>query len=142
MEDKKTNDKKINMPDTAYAVMVSLFGAVGVTGTIAVSYELSYTNSFLAFIFFVVSILALKDICKDFRQLNTKTKIFGYIFSLLISATLHMGAQLECYENVNFKQISLYVYTVMLAVYLAPIIQYIWMKVPLVIEKVFVKKKR
>ena len=70
MEDKKTNDKKINMPDTAYAVLASLFGAVGVTGTIAVSYELSYTNSFLAFIFFVVSILAIKDICKDFRNAN------------------------------------------------------------------------
>ena len=140
MEDKKTNDKKINMPDTAYAVMVSLFGAVGVTGTIAVSYELSYTNSFLAFIFFVVSILAIKDVCKDFRNSNTRAKIFAYILSLLISALLHMGAQLECYENVNFKQITLYVFTVLLAVYLAPIIHHIWIKVPAMTDRLFVKK--
>ena len=82
MNEKKTKDKRINMPDTAYAVMVSIFGAVGVTGTLAVSYELSYTNSFLAFIFFIISYIALKDIIRDFRSVNLRSRVFAYIWEL------------------------------------------------------------
>ena len=140
MSDKTINNNKIKISDTLYCFLISLFGAVGVTGTIAVSYDLSYTNSFLAFIFFIISFIALRNICKNFRESSRREKVFAYIFAALISLALHMGAMLETFENVDFKQPSFYIFTIMFAIYLAPVISFLWENVPQAIDRVFVKK--
>ena len=139
MKDKKIIDNKIKVPDFAYVILVSLCGAVGVTGTIAVPNELSYTNSFLAFVFFVINIIALKNVCPEFKELSRRDKVYSYVFATLVSIALHMGAQLESFDNVNFKQLSLYILIILLSLYLAPLIYYLWEFSSVKINNLFVR---
>lgn len=130
MSDQSDRRKKSHISDNAYAVMISFAGTVGMTGIMAVVGDsIAYTNSFFAFIVFGLSVYVLRHICSTFRDSSNINKVFAYIFSVLLSGALHMGASLETSANVNFKDFKLYLFIILLAIYLAPLVSWLWQAV-------------
>ncbi len=141
MSDQSDITKKKNISDNTYAVMVSFAGTVGMTDIMAVvGNSITYTNSFFAFIVFGLSVYVLSHICPSFRCSIKRNKFFSYISSILLSFALHMGASLESTANVNFKDIRFYLFSVLLAVYFAPIISWLWKAASDCISRLSVKK--
>lgn len=141
MSDQSDKTKKSHISDNAYAVIVSFAGTVGMTGIMAVVGDsIAYTNSFFAFIVFGLSVYVLSQICSSFRGSSKRNKVFAYIFSTLLSLALHMGASLEKSANVNFKDLKLYLFVILLAVYLAPLVSWLWKAGSDSISKLTVKK--
>lgn len=133
--DENNNGKKIIPGNTAAAILLAFAGCLGIIGIIAPGstavsgyigsdeyVRITYTNSFFAVLFWGISLYALLRLLPDFRGALLREKIYSYVFSFLLSVALHMGAKLESVENVNFKDFKMYIFIIMLALYLAPII--------------------
>lgn len=140
MEHNRNERKKhISISDTAIAVLLAWAGAIGAAGIVAPGstalavYEdairntsITYTNSFLAFLFFVVNFFLLKRIYPDFKCAERIQKVCAYIFSALLSVALHFGAKLESVENVDFKDGMMYISIILFTMYLAPVVSFLW----------------
>ena len=131
--------------NTVWAVLYAFAGCLGAISTIApgttslagslgtegaslsenVS-RITYTNSMFAVMFFGMGMYVMLHILADFRQGSRRRRVTALVFSLLLSAALHMGALLESTENVNFKDWKLYVGTVLFGVFLSPIADALW----------------
>lgn len=141
MEQKVKEKKRIHVNDTALAVFLAWAGVAGSVGIVAPGstslsiYEeairnthLTYTNSFFAFLFFVVNIYLLKKILPEYLKRTTYEKVCSGVTSFLISVALHFGARLESVENVDFKDGVMYMNILLLAVYLMVLICDLWVK--------------
>lgn len=141
MEQKVKEKKRIHVNDTALAVFLAWAGVAGSVGIVAPGstslsiYEdairnthLTYTNSFFAFLFFVVNIYLLKKILPEYLKRTTYEKVCSGVISFLISVALHFGARLESVENVDFKDGVIYMNILLLAVYLMVLICDLWVK--------------
>lgn len=140
MEQKNGERKnRIVLGNTASAVLLSWAGAIGLIGIIAPGstsvggytgsdkyVNLTYTNSFFALLFWGLGVYVLLKLLPSFRQTGKREKIFAYVFSFLLSIALHFGAKLESLENVNFKDVKLYLLIILFAVFLAPLIHSLW----------------
>ena len=140
MSEQTKKISNIHIPDKVVLVLLAWFGAVGVNGTIAFKGDqIPYTNSFLAFVIFFLNLFVLKLCIGEYRNLSIKEKICPLVFSLLISFSLHMGASLEKAENVDFKNAGLYIFSLLLALFLAPVVFFIWNKLPAFLKGSFFK---
>ncbi|MCR4750394.1 MAG: DUF6020 family protein [Lachnospiraceae bacterium] len=140
MSEQTKKISNIHIPDKVVLVLLAWFGAVGVNGTIAFKGDqIPYTNSFLAFVIFFLNLFVLKLCIGEYRNLSIKEKICPLVFSLLTSFSLHMGASLEKAENVDFKNAGLYIFSLLLALFLAPVVFFIWNKLPAFLKRSFFK---
>lgn len=152
MEQKIKEMKRIHINDTALAVFLAWAGVAGCTGIVAPGstslsiYEdairnthLTYTNSFFAFLFFIVNIYLLRRILPEYMKRTTYEKICSGVVSFLISVALHFGARLESFENVDFKDGLMYLNILLLAAYLMILICDLWVKTEKFAEVIKIK---
>lgn len=138
-QNRNERKKQIHISDTVLAVFVAWAGVVGAIGIVApgttslsvyknaiISSQITYTNSFFAFLFFIVNIYLMNKLVPEFKKSSKIEQVCAGIFSLLLSVALHFGAQLESTECVNFKDAVMYFTIVMFALYCTPIVCDLW----------------
>ncbi len=103
---------------------------VGIRGVMALgdATGIRYSNSILSVMLFILLLMLGRIVCPLFAKVDKVWKIKAYIFSTLLSAALHIGAEYEFYDGVDFAKPSLYFNTICLAIAMAPFVAYLWRK--------------
>ena len=103
---------------------------VGIRGVMALgdATGIRYSNSMLSVMLFILLLMLGRIVCPLFAKVDKVWKIKAYIFSTLLSAALHIGAEYEFYDGVDFAKPSLYFNTICLAIAMAPFVAYLWRK--------------
>ena len=103
---------------------------VGIRGVMALgdATGIRYSNSILSIMLFILLLMLGRIACPLFAKVDKVWKIKAYIFSILLSAALHIGAEYEFYDGVDFAKPSLYFNTICLAIAMAPFVACLWRK--------------
>ena len=103
---------------------------VGIRGVMALgdATGIRYSNSILSIMLFILLLMLGRIVCPLFAKVDKVWKIKSYIFSTLLSTALHIGAEYEFYDGVDFAKTSLYFNTISLAIAMAPFVAYLWKK--------------
>lgn len=103
---------------------------VGIRGVMALgdATGIRYSNSMLSLMLFILLLMLGRIVCPLFAKVDKIWKIKAYIFSTLLSTALHIGAEYEFYDGVDFAKPSLYFNTICLAIAMAPFVPYLWRK--------------
>ena len=103
---------------------------VGIRGVMALgdATGIRYSNSILSVMLFILLLMLGRIVCPLFAKVDKVWKIKAYIFSTLLSTALHIGAEYEFYDGVDFAKPSLYLNTICLAITMAPFVAYLWRK--------------
>ncbi len=103
---------------------------VGIRGVMALgdATGIRYSNSMLSVMLFILLLMLGRIVCPFFAKVDKVWKIKSYIFSTLLSTALHIGAEYEFYDGVDFAKPSLYLNTICLAIAMAPFVAYLWRK--------------
>ena len=103
---------------------------VGIRGVMALgdATGIRYSNSILSVMLFILLLMLGRIVCPLFAKVDKVWKIKAYIFSTLLSLALHIGAEYEFYDGVDFAKPSLYLNTICLAIAMAPFVAYLWRK--------------
>lgn len=103
---------------------------VGIRGVMALgdATGIRYSNSILSVMLFILLLMLGRIVCPLFAKVDKVWKIKAYIFSTLLSAALHIGAEYEFYDGVDFAKPSLYFNTISLAIAMTPFVAYLWRK--------------
>ena len=103
---------------------------VGIRGVMALgdATGIRYSNSMLSVMLFILLLMLGRIVCPLFAKVDKVWKIKSYIFSTLLSTALHIGAEYEFYDGVDFTKPSLYFNTICLAIAMAPFVAYLWRK--------------
>ena len=103
---------------------------VGIRGVMALgdATGIRYSNSMLSVMLFILLLMLGRIVCPLFAKVDKVWKIKAYIFSTLLSTALHIGAEYEFYDGVDFAKPSLYFNTICLAIAMAPFVAYLWRK--------------
>ena len=83
---------------------------VGIRGVMALgdATGIRYSNSMLSVMLFILLLMLGRIVCPLFAKVDKVWKIKAYIFSTLLSTALHIGAEYEFYDGVDFAKSSLY----------------------------------
>lgn len=108
----------------------ALLFCVGIQGVMALgdATGVRYSNSMLSVILFILLLILGRIVCPLFAKLENTWRIKAYVFSTLLSASLHIGAEYEFYDGVDFAKPSIYVNTICLALAMSPFVAYLWRK--------------
>lgn len=108
----------------------ALLFCVGIRGVMALgdATGVRYSNSMLSVILFILLLILGRIVCPLFAKLEKTWRIKAYVFSTLLSASLHIGSEYEFYDGVDFAKSSIYINTICLAIALAPFVAYLWRK--------------
>ena len=103
---------------------------VGIRGVMALGdvTGIRYSNSILSVMLFILLLMLGRIVCPLFAKVDKVWKIKAYLFSTLLSTALHIGAEYEFYDGVDFAKPSLYLNTICLAIAMAPFVAYLWRK--------------
>ena len=103
---------------------------VGIRGVMALgdATGIRYSNSMLSVMLFILLLMLGRIVCPLFAKVDKVWEIKAYIFSTLLSLALHIGAEYEFYDGVDFAKPSLYLNTICLAIAMAPFVAYLWRK--------------
>ena len=103
---------------------------VGIRGVMALgdAIGIRYSNSILSVMLFILLLMLGRIVCPLFAKVDKVWEIKAYIFSTLLSLALHIGAEYEFYDGVDFAKPSLYSNTICLAIAMAPFVAYLWRK--------------
>lgn len=103
---------------------------VGIRGVMALgdATGIRYSNSTLSVMLFILLLMLGRIVCPLFAKVDKVWEIKAYIFSTLLSLALHIGAEYEFYDGVDFAKPSLYLNTICLAIAMAPFVAYLWRK--------------
>ena len=103
---------------------------VGIRGVMALgdATGIRYSNSMLSVMLFILLLMLGRIVCPLFAKVDKVWEIKAYIFSTLLSLALHIGAEYEFYDGVDFAKPSLYINTICLAIAMAPFVAYLWRK--------------
>ena len=103
---------------------------VGIRGVMALgdATGIRYSNSMLSVMLFILLLMLGRIVCPLFAKVDKVWKIKSYIFSTLLSTALHIGAEYEFYDGVDFAKPSLYFNAICLAIAMAPFVAYLWKK--------------
>ena len=103
---------------------------VGIRGVMALgdATGIRYSNSILSVMIFILLLMLGRIVCPLFTKVDKAWKIKAYIFSTLLSTALHIGAEYEFYDGVDYAKPSLYFNTICLAIAMAPFVAYLWRK--------------
>lgn len=108
----------------------ALLFCVGIRGVMALgdSSGVRYSNSMLSVMLFILLLVLGRIVCPLFAVVEKAWKVKAYIFSTLLSTALHIGAEYEFYDGVDFAKPSIYINTICLAIAMAPFVAYLWRK--------------
>ena len=108
----------------------ALLFCVGIRGVMALgdSSGVRYSNSMLSVMLFILLLVLGRIVCPLFAVVEKAWKVKAYIFSTLLSTALHIGAEYEFYDGVDFAKPSIYINTFCLAIAMAPFVAYLWRK--------------
>ena len=108
----------------------ALLFCVGIRGVMALgdSSGVRYSNSMLSVMLFILLLVLGRIVCPLFAVVEKAWKVKAYIFSTLLSTALHIGAEYEFYDGVEFAKPSIYINTFCLAIAMAPFVAYLWRK--------------
>ena len=108
----------------------ALLFCVGIRGVMALgdATGVRYSNSMLSVILFILLLILGRIVCPLFAMLEKTWRIKAYVFSTLLSASLHIGSEYEFYDGVDFAKSSIYINKICLAIALAPFVAYLWRK--------------
>lgn len=103
---------------------------VGIRGVMALgdATGIRYSNSMLSVMIFILLLMLGRIVCPLFAKVDKAWKIKAYIFSTLLSTALHIGAEYEFYDGVDFVKPSIYFNSLCLAIAMAPFVAYLWRK--------------
>ena len=103
---------------------------VGIRGVMALgdATGIRYSNSMLSVMLFILLLMLGRIVCPLFAKVDKVWEIKAYIFSTLLSLALHIGAEYEFYDGVDFAKLSLYLNTICLAIAMAPFVACLWRK--------------
>ena len=103
---------------------------VGIRGVMALgdATGIRYSNSILSVMLFILLLMLGRIVCPLFAKVDKAWKIKAYIFSTLLSTALHIGAEYEFYDGVDFAKPSIYFNSLCLAIAMAPFVAYLWRK--------------
>lgn len=103
---------------------------VGIRGVMALgdATGIRYSNSILSVMLFILLLMLGRIVCPLFAKVDKVWKIKAYIFSTLLSTALHIGAEYEFYDGVDFAKPSIYFNSLCLAIAMAPFVAYLWRK--------------
>lgn len=103
---------------------------VGIRGVMALgdATGIRYSNSMLSVMLFILLLILGRIVCPLFAVVEKAWKVKAYIFSTLLSTALHVGAEYEFYDGVDFAKPSIYINTFCLAIAMAPFVAYLWRK--------------
>ena len=103
---------------------------VGIRGVMALgdATGIRYSNSMLSVMLFILLLMLGRIVCPLFAKVDKVWEIKAYIFSTLLSTALHIGAEYEFYDGVDFAKPSLYFNTICLAIAMASFVAYLWRK--------------
>ena len=108
----------------------ALLFCVGIRGVMALgdATGVRYSNSMLSVMLFILLLVLGRIVCPLFAVVEKAWKVKAYIFSTLLSTALHVGAEYEFYDGVDFAKPSIYINTFCLAIAMAPFVAYLWRK--------------
>lgn len=108
----------------------ALLFCVGIRGVMALgdATGVRYSNSMLSVMLFILLLILGRIVCPLFAVVEKAWKVKAYIFSTLLSTALHVGAEYEFYDGVDFAKPSMYINTFYLAIAMAPFVAYLWRK--------------
>lgn len=108
----------------------ALLFCVGIRGVMALgdATGVRYSNSMLSVMLFILLLILGRIVCPLFAVVEKAWKVKAYIFSTLLSTALHVGAEYEFYDGVDFAKPSIYINTFCLAIAMAPFVAYLWRK--------------
>ena len=108
----------------------ALLFCAGIRGVMALgdATGVRYSNSMLSVMLFILLLILGRIVCPLFSKLERVWRIKAYVFSTLLSVSLHIGAEYEFYDGVDFAKPSIYINTICLAIALAPFVAYLWRK--------------
>ena len=108
----------------------ALLFCAGIRGVMALgdATGVRYSNSMLSVMLFILLLILGRIVCPLFSKLERVWRIKAYVFSTLLSVSLHIGAEYEFYDGVDFAKPSIYINTICLAIALAPFVAYFWRK--------------
>lgn len=108
----------------------ALLFCVGIRGVMALgdATGVRYSNSMLSVMLFILLLVLGRIVCPLFAVVEKAWKVKAYIFSMLLSTALHIGAEYEFYDGVDFAKPSIYINTFCLAIAMAPFVAYLWRK--------------
>lgn len=108
----------------------ALLFCVGIRGVMALgdATGVRYSNSMLSVMLFILLLVLGRIVCPLFAVVEKAWKVKAYIFSMLLSTALHIGAEYEFYDGVDFAKPSIYINTICLAIAMAPFVAYLWRK--------------
>lgn len=108
----------------------ALLFCVGIRGVMALgdATGIRYSNSMLSVMLFILLLILGRIVCPLFAVVEKAWKVKAYIFSTLLSTALHVGAEYEFYDGVDFAKPSIYINTFCLAIAMAPFVAYLWRK--------------
>ena len=103
---------------------------VGIRGVMALgdATGIRYSNSMLSVMLFILLLMLGRIVCPLFAKIEKLWKVKSYVFSTLLSVALHIGAEYEFYDGVDFAKPSLYFNTICLAIAMSPFVAYLWRK--------------
>lgn len=111
------------------AVVIGMLGTIVMMDTLSsTSPMLAYTNSFMAFLFGIFSIVGLYQIYCMSKE-NSRNSPLAVVFALLLSTALIFGKQLETYDRLLIQSGRLILSVaeiLILAMYFSPLVQFGW----------------
>lgn len=121
-----------------YSLMLAFAGAVGIQGTMALGMadNIRYTNSLLSVLIFVFSGIIFNEILPSYLAMSKRETLWSIGVSFLLSLALHIGARMEASDSVRIVDVTLWMQTIFLALYLSPIVGYIWNRMPIIMSNI------
>lgn len=111
------------------AAVIGMLGTIVMVDTLSSSSPvLAYTNSFMAFVFGIFSIVGLYQIYCRSKE-NARISPLAVVFALLLSTALIFGKQLETYDRLLMEGGRLILSAaeiVVLTAYVSPFVQFGW----------------
>jgi len=116
-----------------HSIFLAFIGTIGMQGIMAMpsSENILFTNSIFSFFVFCLLGYTLYAVHPISSVSSKRDKAIATAYSLILSIALHFGARLESVENVRFDDISLYLFTILFALSIRPIIITLINKLPI-----------
>ncbi len=126
------NNKNRTSTYRVISVLLAIAGAIGVQGVMANEYadSIRYTNSMMSVFVFVAGGIILSRILPVFVGVGRREQGYSLAFSVVLSIALHVGARMEASDAVRLTDISMWMRSIVLALFLTPVVAYLWDMTP------------
>jgi len=93
---------------------------------LSVSENIRYSNSMFSVFVFILLLFFYRGTYDEYKMSCKKDRGLAVFLSAFFSIFLHFGASLETMDNVNFPDLSMWIYIICLSIALSPVILWLW----------------